>query len=229
MKAFTTIFAIGTLLSVTMASPVVHDINFEETALYTSEIDAYIDAHIDARQIPGLPPIAIPTKPGDVLTALQTSLKRVTAILALTQLGLPSAPGFPPLPALPTTDLPTTGLPIPTTGGVSSPTDILAQLSSIQGQIITVTSILNNLPAGTSLDQLKQALSIAGQIQSLATPIVDRVRDLGQGGFIPLPGNVTGVSSSLSGLLSLINFITFLLGPVSSIIPGIATGAQAAA
>lgn len=83
MKAFTTILAVGTLLSATMASPVVHDINFDEAALYTSEIDADVDAHIDARQIPGLPPIAIPTKPGDVITALQTSLKRVTAILAL--------------------------------------------------------------------------------------------------------------------------------------------------
>lgn len=50
-----------------------------------------------------------------------------------------------------------------------------------------------------------------------------------EGGFIPLPGNVSGVASSLSGLLSLINFITFLLGPASSIIPGIATGIPAAA
>lgn len=96
------------------------------------------------------------------------------------ELGLPSAPGFPPLPALPTTDLPTTGLPIPSTGGVSSPADVVAQLSAIQGQVTTVTAILNNLPAGTSLDQLKQALAIAGQIRTLAAPIVDRVRDLGR-------------------------------------------------
>lgn len=85
MKAFTAIFAIGTLLSVTMASPVVHDINFEETGLYTSEIDANVDSQIDARQLPGLPPVPIPTKPADVVPSLQTVLKRVTAILAITR------------------------------------------------------------------------------------------------------------------------------------------------
>lgn len=46
-----------------------------------------------------------------------------------------------------------------------------------------------------------------------------------EGGFISLPGNATGVSASLSGLLSLINFINFLLGPVASILPGFATAA----
>ncbi|KAK7707001.1 hypothetical protein SLS64_007209 [Diaporthe eres] len=228
MKAFTTIFAIGTLLSVTLASPI-NEINFEETALYTSEIDAQVDSHIDARQIPGLPPVPIPIKPADVVPSLQTVLKRVTAILAICQLGLPSAAGFPPLPALPITDLPTLGIPLPGAGGNSSPADIVAQLSSIQGQVTTVTSILTNLPAGTSLEQLKQALAIASQIRSLAAPIVERIQALGQGGFIPLPGNVTGVSASLSGLLSLINFITFLLGPVTSILPAFATAAQAAA
>lgn len=96
------------------------------------------------------------------------------------ELGLPSAAGFPPLPALPTTDLPTIGLPLPTTGTVSSPADIVSQLSSIQGQITTVTSILNTLPAGTSVDQLKQALAIASQIRSLAAPIVDRIQALGR-------------------------------------------------
>lgn len=82
MKAFATIFAIGTLLSVTLASPI-NEINFEETALYTSEIDAQVDSHIDARQIPGLPPVPIPVKPADVVPSLQTVLKRVTAILAI--------------------------------------------------------------------------------------------------------------------------------------------------
>lgn len=84
MKAFTTIFAIGTLLSVTLASPI-NEINFEETALYTHEIDAQVYSHIDARQIPGLPPVAIPVKPADVVPSLQTVLKRVTAILAITR------------------------------------------------------------------------------------------------------------------------------------------------
>lgn len=78
MKAFTAIFAIGTLLSVTMASPI-NEINFEETALYTSEIET----GLEARQIPGLPPVSIPTKPADVVPSLQTVLKRVTAILAI--------------------------------------------------------------------------------------------------------------------------------------------------
>lgn len=84
MKAFTAIFAIGTLLSATMASPI-NEINFEETALYTSEIDAPADIKLDARQIPGLPPVPIPTKPADLVPSLQTVLKRMTAILAITR------------------------------------------------------------------------------------------------------------------------------------------------
>lgn len=84
MKTFTAIFAIGSLLSVTLASPI-NEINFDETALYTNEIEGQTDAHIDARQIPGLPPIPIPTKPADVVPSLQTVLKRVTAILAITR------------------------------------------------------------------------------------------------------------------------------------------------
>jgi hypothetical protein len=36
MKAFTAIIAIGSLLSVTIASPL-HEVNFEETALYTAD------------------------------------------------------------------------------------------------------------------------------------------------------------------------------------------------
>lgn len=101
-------------------------------------------------------------------------------IVPFSELGLPLAAGFPPLPALPTTDLPSIGLPLPNTGGTSSPADILAQLSSIQGQVTTVTSILNNLPAGTSLEQLKQALAIATQIRTLAAPIVERIQALGR-------------------------------------------------
>lgn len=83
MKAFTAIFAIGTLLSATMASPI-NEINFEETGLYTSEIDGSV-GQIDARQLPGLPPVPIPTKPADIVPALQTVLQRVTAILAITR------------------------------------------------------------------------------------------------------------------------------------------------
>lgn len=84
MKAFKAIFAIGTLLSATMASPI-NEINFEETALYTSEIDAPVDVQLDARQLPNLPPVTIPLKPADLVPSLQTVLKRVTAILAITR------------------------------------------------------------------------------------------------------------------------------------------------
>ncbi|POS78445.1 hypothetical protein DHEL01_v203176 [Diaporthe helianthi] len=226
MKAFTAIIAIGSLLSVTLASPL-NEVNVEDTALYTAEDLA--EHHVEARQLLGLPPVPLPTKPADVVTSLQTILNRATAILTFTQLGLPPAAGFPPLPALPITDLPLTGLPLPPAGTVSSPADLVNQLSSIQALINNVSTILSNLPAGTSLDQLKQALALAGQIRTMAAPLVERILALSQGGIIPVPANVAGVSSSLSGLLSLINLIQFLLGPTSSLIPGVLADVPAAA
>lgn len=80
MKAFTAIVAIGSLLSVTLASPI-NEVNFEETALYTAE--DLSEHHVEARQLPGLPPVPIPTKPADIIPALQTILKRATAVLTI--------------------------------------------------------------------------------------------------------------------------------------------------
>lgn len=82
MKTFTAILAIGSLLSVALASPL-QDINFEETALYTADDLKLTDHQVEARQISGLPPVAIPTKPADVVPSLQTVLVRVKAILAI--------------------------------------------------------------------------------------------------------------------------------------------------
>lgn len=86
MKAFTAIIAIGSLLSVTLASPL-SEVNFEETAMYTAEDLA--EHHVEARQLPGLPPVPIPTKPADIVPALQTILKRATAVLTIAR-GPPS-------------------------------------------------------------------------------------------------------------------------------------------
>lgn len=80
MKAFTAIIAIGSLLSVTPASPL-HEANFEETALYTA--DDLAEHQVEARQLPVLPPVPVPTKPADVAPALQTILKRATVVLTV--------------------------------------------------------------------------------------------------------------------------------------------------
>ncbi|KAG8164448.1 hypothetical protein KVR01_006366 [Diaporthe batatas] len=226
MKAFTAVIAMGSLLSVSLASPL-NEVSLEERASYTA--DDLAEHHAEARQLPGLPPVPIPTKPVDIIPALQTILKQTTAVLNITQAGLPPADGFPALPALPIADLSLPGLPLLPAGTVSSPADIVNQLSSIQSLIDTVHTILSNLPTGTSLDQLKQALALAGQIRTLAAPIVERIQALGQNGIIQLPANVVAISDSLSDLLSLINLIQLLLGPTSSLIPIVLASVPAAA
>lgn len=79
MKAITAIFAIGALLGTTLATPVdVGDVAVERRDV---EFDITTRQLPTVPGLPELPPIAVPTKPGDLGPTLQTALTSVLSIL----------------------------------------------------------------------------------------------------------------------------------------------------
>ncbi|KAG8165522.1 hypothetical protein KVR01_004074 [Diaporthe batatas] len=206
MKAFTAIFAIGAILSTTLASPVaVGDVAVER--LEVEQRDVEVD--IATRQLepisglPSLPPITLPANPSDLGPALSNALSQVVTILGVIRAGLPQTPGLPPLPdlpALPGVTIPAPGLPV-------SPDALVAQLALLQSRLAILQQIFGSLPIGANLDQLRDALNILRQIQAQTTPVLAVIRSLVGSGGLPLPANLPGVeaiSSILSTLLSLL-------------------------
>lgn len=81
MKVFTAIFAIGAILSTTLATPVA----VGETAVEQRNFEV----DIAARQLPSvpglpdLPPLPVPTNPAELASALTNALTQVVTVLAI--------------------------------------------------------------------------------------------------------------------------------------------------